>query len=155
VCHQNISHFALSWLLQLTIAMSLYKDMSSWNASSHFTHTLSLHSRTHRFNMPHHLLPAWNQRPFCRCEWRAKMTISLVPTKYGRRCWVCPDTNPSAYVGFYISISLFDGSNLNTATNIDGLILAFLVRFLWMDQWGEEQPNSHTRRWWAVREQRD
>jgi hypothetical protein len=41
-----------SGLLQLTVAMSLYKGMPSWNASSYFTHTPSLHSRTALFNMP-------------------------------------------------------------------------------------------------------
>jgi hypothetical protein len=59
---------------------------------------------------------------------------------------VCSDTDPSGYVGFYTSISYIDGSNSNTATNIDGLISTFLVRFLLMDRRGEEEPNSHTRR---------
>jgi hypothetical protein len=64
----------------------------------------------------------------------------------------CPDTDPSIYVGFYISISYFNGSNWNTATNIDGLISAFLVQFLWMGRRGKEEPNSQTRRRWAVQE---
>jgi hypothetical protein len=111
VCHQII--YTLQWLnmhlhsgwLQLPVAMMLYKDMPSWNASSHFTHTLSLHSRTTLFNMPRYLIPAWNERSFCRCGRRAKLTISLVPTTYGRRCWVCPHTDPSGCIGFYITIS--------------------------------------------------
>jgi hypothetical protein len=111
VCHQII--YSSQWLnmhlhsclLQLTIAMSLYKDMPSKNASSNFTHTLSLHSRTILFNMPSYLLPAWNERPFFHSQWQAKMTISLVPTTYGMTCWVCPNTDPSGYIGYYISIS--------------------------------------------------
>jgi hypothetical protein len=83
-----VMKYALSCLLQLTVAMSLYKNMSSCNASSHFTHTLSLHSRTHLFNMPRYLLPVWNERPFYHYQRRAKMIISLVSTTYGRRCWV-------------------------------------------------------------------
>jgi hypothetical protein len=142
-----------SGFLQLNVAMSLYKDTPSWNASSHFTHTLSLHSHTILFNMPHYLIPTWNECPLCHCGRRAKIDISLVSTTYERRCWVCPDTNPSDYIGFYISISYIDGSNSNTATNIDGLMSTFLVRFLWMDRWGEEEPNSHTRRQWTVRGQ--
>jgi hypothetical protein len=43
---------------------------------------------------------------------------------------MCPDTDPSDYIGFYTSISYIDGSNYNTATNIDGIISTFLVRFL-------------------------
>jgi hypothetical protein len=129
---QGLNMHLLSCLIQLTIAMSLYKDMPSWNTSSHFTHTLSLHSRTHIFNMSCYLLPAWNEHPLCHCQWWAKMTISLMPTTHGRRCWGCPDTDPSGYVGFYLLILYFDGSNWNTATNIDGLISAFEVkRSLW------------------------
>jgi hypothetical protein len=101
---QWLNMHLLSCLLQLTVALSLYKDMPSWNASSHFTHTLSLHSRTHLFNMSRYLLPAWNERPFYHCQRWAKMTIFLVPIMYGRRCWVCLDTDLSGYVGFYISI---------------------------------------------------
>jgi hypothetical protein len=54
--------------LQLTVAMSLHKDMPFWNASSHFTHTLSPYSRTTLFPMSDFVLPAWNRRPFYRCQ---------------------------------------------------------------------------------------
>jgi hypothetical protein len=43
---------------------------------------------------------------------------------------VCPDTAVNGDVSFYISISQIDDCNYNTTTNIDGLILAFLVRLL-------------------------
>jgi hypothetical protein len=92
-------------LLESPVAMSLYKDMSSYNASSHFTHTLSTPSHTIVVNIPHYLIPAWNERPFYRCRQRAKLTTSLDPSTYGRRCWVCPDTNPSGVVGLSIFIS--------------------------------------------------
>jgi hypothetical protein len=39
-------------LLESPVAMSLYKDMSSCNASSHFTHTLLTPSHTTVVNMP-------------------------------------------------------------------------------------------------------
>jgi hypothetical protein len=54
-------------LLEPLVAMSLYKDMSSCNASSYFTHTLSIPSRTTLVNMPRYLIPAWNERLFRRC----------------------------------------------------------------------------------------
>jgi hypothetical protein len=117
-------------LLQPPVVMSLYKDMSSCYASSHFTHTLSLPSCTTLLNMPRYLIPAWNEHPFCRCGQRAKLITSLVPSTHGRRCWVCPDANPSGVVGFSISISYIDDCTYNTTTNIGGLISAFLVRFL-------------------------
>jgi hypothetical protein len=111
VCHQIIyssqwlNMHLLSYLLQLIVSMSLYKDMPSWNASSYFTHTLLLHSRTTLFNMSDSVLPAWNRHPFCCCQHWAKMTISFQLTMYGRRCWVCPVPDPNGSVGFYISIS--------------------------------------------------
>jgi hypothetical protein len=55
-------------LLEPPVAMSLYKDMSSCNASSHFTHTLSTPSHTTIVNMTRYLIPAWNEHPFCRCH---------------------------------------------------------------------------------------
>jgi hypothetical protein len=90
--------------LQLPIAMSLYKDMSSRNASSHFTHTLSLHSCTIFLNMSRYLISAWNECSFCHCGQWAKLATSLVPTTYGRRCWVCPDTTENGDVSFSILI---------------------------------------------------
>jgi hypothetical protein len=112
VCCQII--YSLQWLymhlmhcvlLEPPIALSLYKDMSSHNASSHFIHTLSTPSHTTIVNMPHYLIPVWNERPFYHCRQRVKLTTSLEPSTYGRRCWVCPDTNPSGAVGLSISIS--------------------------------------------------
>jgi hypothetical protein len=117
-------------VLQPSVAMSLYKDMPFCNASSHFIHTLSRHSCTTLLNMPRYLIPTWNERLFCRCGQRAKLTISLLPTTYRRRHWVCPDTDPSGYVGFSISISSIDDCNYSTSTNIDDLISAFLVQLL-------------------------
>jgi hypothetical protein len=35
--------------------------------------------------------------------------------------------DPNDFVGFYISISEYDGSNYNTTTNKDGLISAFIL----------------------------
>jgi hypothetical protein len=72
-----------------TLAMSLYKYISSCNASSHFTHTLSLHPHINLLNMSRYLIPTWNECPFCHygadhiwkemlgvswdyCEWRCK-----------------------------------------------------------------------------------
>jgi hypothetical protein len=54
-------------LLEPPIAMSLYKEMSSYNASSHFTHTLFTPSHTTVMNMPRYLIRAWNECPFCHC----------------------------------------------------------------------------------------
>jgi hypothetical protein len=70
VCCQII--YTLHWLhvhwhralLQLLVTMSLYKDMSSYNAPSHFNHILSLHSRTTLLNMPRYLIPSWNDEHF-------------------------------------------------------------------------------------------
>jgi hypothetical protein len=92
-------------LLEPPVARSLYKYMSSYNASSHFTHILSIPSRTTLVNMPRYLIPAWNECPFYRCSQRAKLTTSLELSTYGRRYWVCLDTDPTGVVGFSISIS--------------------------------------------------
>jgi hypothetical protein len=100
--HMHLMHHVL---LEPLVAMSLYKDMYSSNASSHFTHTLSTPLHTTVVNMPRYLIPAWNEHPFCHCCQWAKLTTSLEPSTYGRRCWVCPDTDPSGTVGIYISIS--------------------------------------------------
>jgi hypothetical protein len=35
------------------------------------------------------------------------MTISLVPTTYERRCWVCPDTEANDVANVVASISQF------------------------------------------------
>jgi hypothetical protein len=78
---------------------------SSCNASSHFTYTLLTRSHTTIMNMPRYLIPAWNERPFCRCHQRAKFTTSLELSTYERRCWVCPDSNPCGVVGLSIFIS--------------------------------------------------
>jgi hypothetical protein len=91
-------------LLEPTVAMSLYKDMSSCNASSHFSHALSTPSHTIDGLMPRYLIPTWNERPFCHCRQWAKLSTSLEPSTYERRCWVCPDTNPSGVVGLSIFI---------------------------------------------------
>jgi hypothetical protein len=123
-------HLMQRVLLQPPIFMRLYKDMSSCNASSNLTHTPSTNSHTTVVNMPRYLIPAWNKHPFYRYHQRAKLTTSLELHTYGRRCWVCPDTDPSGIVGLYISISKIDGCTYNTTTNIDGLISAFLVWLL-------------------------
>jgi hypothetical protein len=99
--HMHLMHLVL---LELTVAMSLYKDMSSYNASSHFSHTLSTPSHTIDGLMPRYLIPAWNEHPFCHCRQRAKLSTSLEPSTYVRSCWVCPDTNPSGTVCLAIFI---------------------------------------------------
>jgi hypothetical protein len=43
-------------LLEPPVAMRLYKDKSSCNTSSHFTHTLLTPSHTTVVNMPHYLI---------------------------------------------------------------------------------------------------
>jgi hypothetical protein len=111
--HSDVSLQRLLWqmwlnmhlnrvFLQLPVAMSLYKDMSSCNISSHFTHTLSFHTHTTFLIMSHYLIPAWNEHPFCRCSLRAMLCTSLVPTTYGRRYWVCPDTVTNGDISFSI-----------------------------------------------------
>jgi hypothetical protein len=92
-------------LLEPPVAMRLYNNMSSYNASSHLTHTLSTPSHTTVVNMPRYLILAWNERPFWRCHQRAKLTTSLEMSTYGKRCWVCPDTNASGTIGLSIFIS--------------------------------------------------
>jgi hypothetical protein len=114
--------------------------MSSYYASSHFTHTLSLPSHTTLLNMHHYLIPAWNERPFCRCGQRVKLTTSLVPSTYGRRCFMCLDIDPSGVVGFSISILYIDDCTYISTTNMDILISAFLVWLLWMDWWVKVEP---------------
>jgi hypothetical protein len=111
VCHQII--YTSQWvhmhlhhvLFQPPVVMSLYKDTSTCNASSHFTHAISLNSRTILLNMPRYLIPAWNEHPFCRCDQRAKLATSVVLTTYRWRCWVCSDTTTNGDVSFSISIS--------------------------------------------------
>jgi hypothetical protein len=100
--HMHLMHRVL---LEPPVAMSLYKDMSFCNSSSHFTHTLSTPSHTTVVNMPRYLIPVWHERPSYRCRQRANVTTSLEPSTYGRKCWVCPDTNPSGDVDLSIFIS--------------------------------------------------
>jgi hypothetical protein len=124
-------HLMHGVLLEPPIAISLYKDMSSCNTSSHFTHKLLTPSHTTIMNMPRYLILAWNERPFCRCRQRAKLITPLEPSTYERRCWVCLDTNPSGALSTPSRIPLLPhhGVVSDVSRTIVGLPLLFIQKW--------------------------